>query len=58
VVVADTAAATRRLLGRRGEGIGVPDYLVAGVCIANGYPLLTRNVAHFSRVPGLVLARI
>lgn len=53
---ADIAAATRRLLERRGEGIGVADYLIAGVCIASGFPLLTRNVEHFARVPGLDLA--
>lgn len=53
---ADIAAAARRLLERRGEGIGVADYLIAAVCIANGFPLLTRNVDHFARVPGLDLA--
>jgi len=53
---AELAAATRRYLERRGEGIGAADYLVAGVCIAHGFPLLTRNVQHFARVPGLDLA--
>jgi predicted nucleic acid-binding protein len=53
---AEIAAATRRHLERRGQGIGVADYLIAGVCIAHGLPLLTRNVAHFRRVPGLALA--
>lgn len=52
----EIAAATRRHLERRGQGIGVADYLIAGVCIAHGLPLLTRNVAHFRRVPGLALA--
>jgi tRNA(fMet)-specific endonuclease VapC len=53
---AELAAATRRLLERRGEGIGSADYLIAGVCIASGFPLLTRNVQHFGRVPGLELS--
>jgi tRNA(fMet)-specific endonuclease VapC len=52
---AEVAAATRRHLEARGEGIGSADYLVAGVCIANGLPLLTRNLRHFRRVPGLAL---
>jgi predicted nucleic acid-binding protein len=52
---AELAAAARRYLERRGEGIGPADYLVAGVCLAEGLPLLTRNREHFSRVPGLEL---
>ena len=52
---ADVAAGASRYLARRGEAIAVPDALIAGVCIARGLPLLTRNRAHFSRVPGLEL---
>ena len=33
--------------------IGERDTLIAGVCLAIGRPLLTRNVRHFRRVPGL-----
>ena len=54
---AEIAAATRRHLEARGRGIGVADCLVAGVCIAHGFPPLTRNVEHFRRVPGLALER-
>lgn len=52
---ADLAAAVNRALARRGEGIAIPDTLIAGTCLAYGCSLLTRNVAHFARVPGLVL---
>ncbi len=55
---ADVAAGANRYLARRGEAIAVPDTLIAGVCIAHGLPLLTRNREHFSRVPGLELVPI
>jgi tRNA(fMet)-specific endonuclease VapC len=47
------AAQARRELEARGEGIGMADYLIAGVCLAHGGTLLTRNVQHFSRIPDL-----
>lgn len=53
---ADLAAAAARYLDRTGQRIPVPDLLIAGVCLAADLPLLTRNGAHFRRVPGLVLA--
>jgi len=53
---AEVAAAVSRLLGRQGHPIADPDLLIAGVCLATGLPLLTRNAAHFRRIPGLVLA--
>ncbi len=52
---ADLSAAVSRYLGQRGQRIAVPDTLIAGVCIAHGMPLLTRNVQHFGRVPELAL---
>ena len=36
-----------------GSRIGERDALIAGICIAVGRPLLTANVRHFRRVPGL-----
>lgn len=47
------AVELRQELERGGTGIGVPDYLIAGICRSQGAALLTRNVAHFGRVPGL-----
>jgi tRNA(fMet)-specific endonuclease VapC len=47
------AAQARLLLEKDGQGIGMADYLIAGVCLANGGVLLTRNLDHFERVPGL-----
>lgn len=56
---ASRAAAEVRLeLERRGHGIGMADYLIAGVCLARSMMLLTRNRAHFERVPGLALATL
>jgi tRNA(fMet)-specific endonuclease VapC len=42
-------------LDKKGKGIGIPDLLIAGICVANSVPLLTLNTKHFSRVPGLKL---
>lgn len=40
-------------LKKTGKLIGIPDILIAGVCIARKQPLLTRNRDHFSRIPDL-----
>ena len=45
-------------LDRKGKGIGIPDTLIAGICISNNLPLLTLNTLHFSRVTGLNLIPI
>lgn len=50
------AAAARRTLEAQGLGIGLADYLIAGVCLTHSAPLLTRNRDHFQRVPGILLA--
>ncbi len=42
-------------LDKKGKGIGIPDTLIAGICISNNVPLLTINTMHFSRVNGLSL---
>jgi tRNA(fMet)-specific endonuclease VapC len=52
-VASEHAATARRELESRGKGIGMADYLVAGVCLAHAGVLLTRNGDHFTRVPGL-----
>jgi len=40
-------------LRSEGRGIDVRDALQAGVCLDAGLPLVTRNMRHFDRVPGL-----
>jgi tRNA(fMet)-specific endonuclease VapC len=49
------AADVRRALEAKGQTLPTPDLLIAGVCLAWGAPLLTRNRRHFERVPGLRL---
>jgi len=55
---ADSAAEVRRDLESAGTPIGMADYLIAGICLSRSAVLLTRNRAHFERVPGLTLGRI
>lgn len=50
---AEIAARVRRDLEADGKGIGMADYLIAGVCLAHAATLLTRNLDHFRRVPDL-----
>ena len=45
-------------LDRRGENIGIPDTLIAGICVAENIPLLTLNEKHFSKVDELKLMNI
>jgi predicted nucleic acid-binding protein len=37
--------------------IGKPDLYIAGICLAVGAQLLTRNLREYSRVPGLQLVQ-
>ncbi len=52
------AAEIRLELEAKGEAIGMADYLIAGICLSRSVPLLSRNRAHFERVPGLQLAEL
>lgn len=49
------AADIRRGLDRKGLSIGMGDSLIAGIAIHFNKRLLTRNLKHFERVPGLEL---
>jgi predicted nucleic acid-binding protein len=40
-------------LSRRGELIGIEDEFIAGITLRYGEPLVTRNLSHFGRIPGL-----
>ncbi len=42
-----------RDLRDEGQGLDVRDALQAGICLDVGLPLVTRNLSHFERVPGL-----
>jgi len=39
----------------KGKTVGNQDILIAGICLANGFPLLTRNKDHFVPIDGLTL---
>jgi len=47
---AQIAADFRRRLEDEGQAIGMADYMIAAVCVANDGVLLTRNKKHFERV--------
>ncbi|MGB7294212.1 MAG: type II toxin-antitoxin system VapC family toxin [Candidatus Aminicenantales bacterium] len=38
-----------------GLTVGNQDILIAGICLAKGLPLLTRNTAHFASIKGLAI---
>jgi tRNA(fMet)-specific endonuclease VapC len=45
-----------RELRSHGAGIDVRDAMQAGICLEADAPLVTRNLRHFARVPGLQVA--
>jgi len=53
---ADLAAEVKRDLDRQGLAIGMGDALIAGIVLAHGGVLLTRNERHFRRIRGLALS--
>jgi len=58
IPAARRAAEVRQQLERTGIGIGMGDSLIAGIALSRAATLLTRNIRHFERVPGLPLAEI
>lgn len=40
-------------LASRGEPIGLEDVLIAATALENGLTVVTRNLKHFTRIPGL-----
>jgi predicted nucleic acid-binding protein len=52
------AAQVRRTLEAAGQAIGMAAYQIAGICLSHSAAFLTRNLAHFERVPGLRLERL
>ncbi len=51
----DTAIAERGGILKRDHQVATPDALIAATALAHDLPLLTGNVRHFGRVPGLDL---
>jgi tRNA(fMet)-specific endonuclease VapC len=47
------AGAVLRELRAAGRGIDMRDAMQAGICLEATAPLVTRNIRHFARVPGL-----
>jgi len=54
----EKAAALRKALLDKGRDIGMADCLIAGIVMAHGGTLMTRNTKHFSLVEGLRLALV
>jgi len=52
-LAARRAAAIQRELQAERQVIGLPDTLIAGICLSQNMPLLTRNLRHYVRVAGL-----
>ena len=52
---ASRAGEIRAVLDKAGRTIGVMDALIAANAIAKDCTLVTNNVSHFSRIPGLAL---
>lgn len=47
------AASIENQLRSQGQVIGVPDTLIAGICLSRNLGLVTLDADHFQRVPGL-----
>ena len=45
----------REQLGAGGTPIGDLDVMIASVALAHSQPLLTRDIQHFSKIPGLLV---
>jgi len=39
----------------RGQPIGLRDAIIGAITLTEGYAILTRNIEHFKRIPGLTL---
>ncbi len=52
------AGAVDLTLRSKGQPINPGDNLIAGICLAKGLALVTRNVSHFRRVPDLKVVTI
>jgi predicted nucleic acid-binding protein len=53
--VAERAGELVRSLRSRGETLGLADALIASACLVHELTLVTLNVRHFAKVPGLLV---
>jgi tRNA(fMet)-specific endonuclease VapC len=53
--IIDIAADIWAELSRKGQPIGDSDPIIAATALHHGLGIATRNVAHFSRIPGLTV---
>lgn len=44
-------------LRKKGTPIGAFDTIIAGICVSHGATIITRNISHFKRVPGLSIEK-
>lgn len=52
---AESSAAIRAHLSKRGLQIGSLDMLIAGTALANAATLVTNNIREFQRIPNLII---
>ena len=49
------AAELSEILRKQGNPLDPMDLMIASISIMNNQPLLTRNIKHFNRIPGLTI---
>lgn len=54
--IAERYATITRDLRKQGQLTGANDLWIAATALYHDWPLVTRNLEHFSRVPGILLA--
>jgi tRNA(fMet)-specific endonuclease VapC len=52
---ARTHAAIQSNLAAKGQMLDAHDLIIAAIALTHGFQLLTLNISHFSKIPGLVL---
>ena len=55
--IVEVFARIRKYLRRKGRLIDNFDLLIASTCLANNLTLVTGNISHFKRIPGLKIYR-
>ena len=52
---AETAGGIYAELEEKGQPIGLRDALIGAISLTGGYPIMTGNIEHFRRIPGLTV---